>query len=239
MATVYNAPKSQWNKDETFAALNITEGKKIEFSEATFKANEERIVVYAYVTAVESVTDYGNKALSSENWEPQLCKFSILKKETTVKEKTIKPTPGMLIAAHLIEQIGTDKFSGSFDFSKNQGDYVWLVLGQNSEKDPTPLPEQMKELLAKQNRTLTAIESLDKLKDVTIPDLGKYDGSRKGGYSGQTEKAKLEDRASFLLAQLEPGSTFHQIAEKLDYTGKDATSYVGTLVGDLLSRVIR
>lgn len=242
MATNYQAPNSQYNKDANFAKLGIQEGKKIAFSEAVIRESEDEIVVFAWVTACESVNSYDDKTLTSDTWTGRACKFSLLKKDREYNGKKIEVTPGMQIAIHALKEAGItpdQPFSGFFDFQKTVGDVTWIVKRMDSNDEAAqPISDEFYNLVSKQAFNITPIEALDNLKGLSIPDAV---GGGKGGYGrgsgGQKESERLKDRTAFLLAQFEEGSDFYKIAEKLGMPAEQATTWVQSNIDGLMNNL--
>lgn len=203
MATKYQAPKSQYNKDETFATLNVSEGHKVVITEGVAKENDEGMMIYAFVESAEKITNYGN-----DGWEftPQLCKIKLLKVKNEYNGKTYEPTPGMLVAIHAIQTMEGKPFKGWLDFSKNQWDADLIIKGEVDGVKQEPV---LIEALKKSAYLLEPTE-LSKLKDITIEELKSY-GQGKGKSYGQTEGQRLADRLAFLKAQAEVESDLKMV----------------------------
>jgi hypothetical protein len=190
MVTNYNAPQTQYNKTD-FAKLGIAESKNIKFSEAIYGGSDEKLVVLAWVTELPDVKNFDDKNFK---FEPMACIFEILLKPFTWKEKTTEPTPGMLLAAHVLKSIepGTP-FSGHFDFSANQWDYDCIVTGSTAGQE---IPEPMREMMKANTCPIVALEKLDKLQGKSLPEIRKG-GS--GGYSkGETTAERIAAKVAYL-----------------------------------------
>lgn len=238
MATTYNAPNSDYNKDQTFGALNITEGYKVEFSEAVIKENEDKIVVFANVTAVEKLNVMGDRSLTSETWTPRLCKFTILKKDQEYKGKKIPVTPGMRTAAHLIATMEGKPFKGFFNFNQDEMNAHWVLTGESSFSDKTPIPESLRETVTKNAGVIEPIEELEALKGIDIPELGNGGSYKKGFSSGQTEKQKLNDKIDWLLEMAEPESKLVQLIVKVDPENDNPSGTAKTVIFNLMEKLL-
>ena len=190
MTTNYNAPQTQYNKTD-FAKLSIAESKNIKFSEAIYGGNDEKLVVLAWVIDLPDVKNFDDKNFK---FEPQACIFEILLKPYTWKEKTTEPTPGMLLAAHVLKSIepGTP-FSGHFDFSANQWDYDCIVTGSASGQE---IPQAMRDMMKANSCPIVALEKLDKLEGKSLPEIRKGGGGYGG--KGETTAERIAAKVAYL-----------------------------------------
>ncbi|MBW4473258.1 MAG: hypothetical protein KME45_23220 [Stenomitos rutilans HA7619-LM2] len=236
MATKYNAPKSDYNKDEHFASLSIDETLKITLREAVAKDTSDKVItVYGYAetgaTGIEKMGD------TSFKFTEQLVKFSIPKTSYTTeyngKKKEYQQSPGMKGAIHFITQHGFDKpFSAMFDFGMALPLVESLISGINPSG--TPLTEVERNIYETNFLYLKPLEKLEKLEGIEIKDANGKGGYGRGG-GGQKESEKLADRLAFIKAQMLPDSELAVILASYHVEGFDKAQQA--VIEDLLSNL--
>lgn len=233
MSGKFNAAKTDYNKDETFAQFTVDETVKVTLTEGVAKdSGENYITVYGKV----EYPLVGVEKMGDPKWlfEACLCKFQVPKKNYSTeyqgKKKDYTQTPGMKTAIHLIETIGYDKpFAGFFDFSIALPIAESIISGKGEGGKDLNQPEL--EMMAKYFMRIEPLAELKELKPDTIKEYSKG-GSYRGGGGGQKESEVLSDRLAFIKVQMLPDSDIGMILSSLH--GAEGLDRQSAIIDNLL-----
>ncbi len=228
MSTIFNAPNTQYNKDETFANLSLSNSSTVVFSEAVAKNGEDRVLIYAYVTELPKATDYSK----GFEFKPCLCKFSLYKKDISEKVKTSDVQ--LLLINKLETQVGFDKpFSGLI---MTEIPEKMLEAFKTGKSEGRELPPEHLKFMEDNFYKFEPLEALEKLegKELSAPKAGSGGyGNRGGGM--QKESERLNDRLAFIADQVKDGSKLQEVLIAL---GQDSEA-LKAVCGDWLSSLMQ
>lgn len=197
MAT-YNAPNTQYNKDEKFAATKLDDGLRLIFDEVVVVDNgENSVMAYGWVSKANGLQNISDKAWK---FEPQLVAVQIEKKTNSRdyngKAYTNVAYPGGLAFIKQAETVGFgNPFSGVLDGAMDEKCSSIILTGKHPDgSEPT---EKEASFVTEFVAPVTKLEKLNHLEGVTIPE-GKGGKSGYRGSSSQPESGKLADRVKFL-----------------------------------------
>lgn len=227
MAIKFQAPKSQYNKDDVFAKLTIDTAMEATISEAVaIDVDDDKFIIFAYIDSMANVEAFGDKDFS---YTAQLCKFEIPKRDYKgYGDKDVIQHP-LASAIH---------FAIANDIGFNKPFKV-EVTGANSKLQTAIIEKAWKgkdlsnddilELIKNQAFEYEKIDSLDKLKDVK---LEAPKGFQKGG--GMNPKKTLEARLEFVEDCVKPDSKFRSVAVSLGYSEDDQKATLMAMLDSLM-----
>lgn len=228
MATTYQAPKSQYNKDENFAKLSIDKAFEATLLEAVaVDGDENKFTIFAYVESAGGVEKYGDKEWT---FTQQLCKFEVVKKDHKgYQDKDVVQHPlHAAIAYAVMEDIGFNKpFNAEIQGANSK---LHEVIKTGKHKGEEVDKAMILELIQKQSFEYESIDELDKMKGLSL-EVSK--GGFKGG--GANAKMQLTQRLEFIEDCIKSDSKFRAIAAEVGLTDAEAQGVLQGYLSNLVN----
>lgn len=216
MSAKYQAPNSQYNKDETFAKLSIENGFECTIDEAVaVDVDENKFVIFAYISSAGGVSSFGDKEFS---FKACPCKFEVIKKtHKGYQDKEVEPNAMHAVLNYVIaNDIGFGKPFKAELTGANSKIHDLILTGKRKGQEVSK--EDIIEVIKANSCDYEALEVLDKLKDLKM-EAPK--GFSKGG--GMSPGKMLDARLDWIEAALKPDSKWRTVAVALGIEEGDQT----------------